>query len=90
MNHSSYKCRLRGFYRDSERGVIWGVCAGIAAQFDCPVWLPRVGALLLGWFFPLHVVVAYTLAALIMPKRPLSYAGAGEECKFWQSRRHRS
>ncbi len=90
MNHSRDKYRLHPFYRDPERGVIWGVCAGIAERFDWPVWLTRVGALALGWFFPMHVVVAYTVTALIMPTRPLRYRGAGDERTFWQSRRDRS
>ena len=90
MNHSRDTYPLRRFYRDPERGVICGVCAGLAEKFDCPLWLTRLGALALGWFFPLHVVLAYAVAALIMPRRPLSYAGTGDERAFWQSRRYRS
>lgn len=90
MNRSRDTSRRHPFYRDSERGVILGVCAGIAAAFDWPVWLTRVGALALGWFFPVTVVVAYVVAALIMPERPLRYCGDGDERSYWQSRRDRS
>ena len=90
MNDSRDEYRPRRLYRDSERGVILGVCAGIAECFDWPVWLTRVGALALGWFFPVSVVVAYLVAALIMPERPLRYCGDGDERSCWQSRHDRS
>lgn len=90
MKHSRDEHRSRRLYRDSERGLILGVCAGIAEYFDWPVRLTRAGALALGWFFPLHVVIAYIVVGLIMPERPLRYCGDGDERSFWHSRRHRS
>jgi phage shock protein C len=90
MSQSRNEYHRRQFYRDSERGVILGVCAGIAECFDWPVWLTRVGAIALGWCFPVSVVVAYIVAALIMPERPLRYCGDGDERSYWQSHRHRS
>ena len=90
MNRSRGTYRQHQFYRDSERGVILGVCAGLAESFDWPVWLTRAGALALGWFFPLTVIIAYVVAALIMPERPLRYCGDGDERSYWQTRRERS
>ena len=90
MNDSRDEYRRRTLYRDSERGVIHGVCAGIAEHFDWPVWLIRLGTLGLGWLFPVSVVVAYLVAALILPQRPLRYCGEGDERNFWQSRSQRS
>jgi phage shock protein C len=90
MNHSKDEYHSRRFYRDSERGVILGVCTGMAESFNWPVWLTRIGALALAWCFPVYVVVAYIVAALIMPERPLRYRGDGDERTFWQSRRDRS
>lgn len=91
MNHSDYESRPRRLCRDSERGVILGVCAGIAEYFDWPLWLTRVGTLALGWFFTIPVVIAYFVAALLLPERPLRYYGDGDERNFWQSdRQHRS
>ncbi|HET6588132.1 MAG TPA: PspC domain-containing protein [Oleiagrimonas sp.] len=90
MNHFDDESRSRRIYRDSESGVILGVCAGIAEHFDWPLWLTRVGALVLGWFFTVPAVIAYLVAALLMPERPLRYYGDGDERTFWQSRRHRS
>ncbi len=90
MNHSHDDGRPRRFCRDSERGVILGVCAGLADYFDWPVWLTRLGTFALAWFFPVSVVVAYIVAALVMPERPLRYGGDGDERTFWRSSRHRS
>lgn len=89
MNHSD-DGRTRRICRDAERGVILGVCAGIAEYFDWPLWLTRAGTLALGWFFTVPVIIAYIVAALLMPERPLRYFGDGDERTFWQSRRHRS
>ncbi|MBN8713020.1 MAG: PspC domain-containing protein [Xanthomonadales bacterium] len=90
MNRSWNEYRQRRLYRDPEHGVILGVCAGIAERFAWPVWLTRVATLALAWYFPVSVAVAYIVAALIMPERPLRYCGDGDERSFWQSRRHRS
>ena len=86
MNHSRDEDHPHPFYRDSERGVIFGVCAGVAGCLDWPVWLTRVGALALGWYFPVSTAVVYIVAALIMQERPLRYRGDGDERAFWQSR----
>ncbi|MGP1609914.1 MAG: PspC domain-containing protein [Burkholderiales bacterium] len=90
MNRSRDEYHQRRLHRDSERGVVLGVCAGIAESFDWPVWLTRIAALALGWCFPVSVVVAYVVAAVILPQRPLRYCGDGDERSYWQSTRHRS
>lgn len=76
--------------RDSENGVILGVCAGLARHFDWPLWITRLGMLALGWIFPVPVLAGYLLAALLMPPRALHYSGEGEERRFWQTRGHGS
>lgn len=83
-NHSSHR-----LCRDAERGVILGVCAGIAERFDLPLWLTRIGALAIGWVLTVPAIVAYLVAALLMPERPLHYGGDDERA-FWQSRNRRS
>lgn len=90
MNHSRDEYRRRQLYRDTERGVILGVCAGVAERFDWPVWLTRLGTLALAWCFPVSVVAVYVVAGLILPERPLRYCGDGDERSYWQSRGHRS
>lgn len=86
MNHSRDELRARRLYRNSERGVILGVCVGLAECFDWPVWLTRIGTVAVAWLFPVTVVVAYLVAAAVVPERPLRYGGDGDERTFWQSR----
>lgn len=90
MNRFDSEELPRRLYRDPERGMILGVCTGIAEYFDWPVWLTRVGALALLWFFVVPVIVAYLVAAVLMRERPLRYSGDGDERTFWQTHKHRS
>lgn len=90
MNRFDSEELPRRLYRDPERRMILGVVAGIAEYFDWPLWLTRVGAVALLWFFVVPVIVAYLVAAVLMRERPLRYYGEGDERTFWQSRRHRS
>ena len=90
MNDSRNGYCPRRIYRDSERGVLLGVCAGMAEAFGWPVWLTRVVVLALGWFFPVTIAVAYVIAAFLMQERPLRFYGDGDERDCWQSRRQRS
>jgi phage shock protein PspC (stress-responsive transcriptional regulator) len=77
-------------YRDSERGVLFGVCAGIAERFQWSIGLTRLATLALGWLFPVSVAVVYVMAALIVRERPLSYCGDDDERTLWQANRGRS
>ncbi len=90
MNDSRNEYHPRQLYRDTENRMIFGVCSGIADGFRWPVWLTRVAVLALVWLFPMTAVVAYVIAALILPQRSLRYRGEGDERSFWQSRGHRS
>lgn len=57
-------------YRNSQRGMIFGVCAGIADYFGFSVAVTRVlfviGAL---FSFPM-LLVAYVLMAFLLPRKP--------------------
>lgn len=73
------------FYRDSVNGKWMGVCAGIADYTGVDVSLVRIGMAALtimsgGW-----VILAYFLAGMIAPKKPVElYASSREEQRFWQ------
>lgn len=58
-------------YRNSEKGVFFGVCAGIADYFGFDVMIVRVLMVLGTLFFggPL-VPVAYVILALVLPQNP--------------------
>ncbi len=90
MNERDYEGAPHRLYRDSERGVVLGVCAGVAEYLQSPLWLVRLGALVVGWCFIVPAIVAYLVAALVLPQWPLRYFGDGDERAFWQSRGRRS
>jgi phage shock protein C len=61
---------------DSERWYcarayrkIAGVCAGFAGYYQQPRWLVRTLAILLMLIFPLATIIAYLVAAAILPDR---------------------
>lgn len=88
MSDYQYKPdRDRHLYRDPERGMILGVCAGLADAGGCPVLLVRIVALIALWSFTQATFIAYVVAALLLPVRPLRYFGSGDEASFWRSGR---
>lgn len=90
MNNFDFERPRRRFYRDSERGVVLGVCAGLADYFELPVWAVRVAAVVIAWFFVVPAVVAYLIAALLMGDKPLRYRGRTGERSFWRMHARRS
>lgn len=64
-------------YRNSEKGVVFGVCAGIADYFGFDATIVRVLVVVGTLFFggPL-LPIAYLLLALLLPKDPRT--GRGE------------
>ncbi|GAA6184904.1 MULTISPECIES: PspC domain-containing protein [Alteromonadaceae] len=56
-------------YRDTVRGKISGVCAGIATHFSVDAWIVRIAAIAAFIFMPMVVGVAYLLAVLLIPTR---------------------
>jgi phage shock protein C len=72
-------------YRNKREGVISGVCAGFADYFNADVVIVRVAAVLMLIFFTPFALVAYIVAAIVMPRRPEDVrAPTEEESKFWR------
>jgi phage shock protein C len=79
-NSSNTRYRL---WRDTDRGIIAGVCAGIAGYIGVEPIVIRLVAVLGLVFFP-PTIVAYVILALVLrPKPPALYASADEEA-FWR------
>ena len=81
----------RGIHR-SRRGVVFGVCRGLANHFDFSLFWVRViaaGLILFTGVWP--GVVLYILAALLMkpePVLPAASAGEREFCDRYTDARH--
>ena len=55
----------------SNRGMIAGVCAGIADYLDLDPTVVRVVYALLSFFTAFMGVIAYFILWIVMPKRPI-------------------
>ncbi|WP_404342412.1 PspC domain-containing protein [Pseudoalteromonas mariniglutinosa] len=56
-------------YKDVTNKKISGVCSGLAARFNLPVWATRVVMLLLFLQMPFIVAIAYLLAHCCLPSK---------------------
>ncbi len=67
----SERIQERRFYRDRERGIIFGVCAGIADYFGFDLKVTRILAViaLLLWA-PMTLLIYFGLALLIPYRKP--------------------
>jgi phage shock protein C len=80
-DNSSTRYRL---WRDRDRGIIAGVCAGIADYIGVEPIVVRLAAVLgLVFFFPPTIVVYVILAVVLRPKPRALYASPDEEA-FWR------
>lgn len=69
----------RRLYRDSENGLVAGVCAGIADYFGFDVTVTRIiVAIGLFVFFP-TALIAYIVLALLLSKKPYEAVRARDD-----------
>jgi phage shock protein C len=71
-------------YRDPDRGVLGGVCAGIAAYFGIDRVAVRLAFVLALFLFVVPAVLGYVVLAFALPKRPPALFASGEEEAFWR------
>ncbi len=71
-------------YRDTERGWIFGVCAGIADYVGVEPLPVRLAALLCLVFFFVPVLVAYAVFAIVLKPRPPALFASEREEAFWR------
>ena len=76
---------LINLFRDTERGLIFGVCAGLADRFDWPLTTIRVIAVIALLLAPAATGFVYLTAGLLLPAKKLTYYGTREH-SFWNSR----
>jgi phage shock protein C len=81
--NSSSSTRHR-LWRNTDRGILAGVCAGIADFIGVEPIVVRLAAVLGLIFFFLPTVAAYVILAIVLrPKPPALYASPDEEA-FWR------
>lgn len=62
----------RTIYRDTERGKIAGVVAGLADHFGWNITYARWGWIIAGVFYPPVMIAAYLLMAWLLDAKPRS------------------
>lgn len=71
-------------YRDTERGILAGVCAGIADYIGVEPIAVRLAAVLGLFFFFVPTIIAYVLLAIALrPKPPALFSSRDDEA-FWR------
>jgi phage shock protein C len=75
-------------YRNRERGLLAGVCAGIADWTGFNLTALRVAVVLLAIPFTAVIVIGYIVLAFLLPAAPKDlYADADDEAFWRQTRR---
>lgn len=69
-------------YRDTERGRIAGVCAGIADYYNTSPSVVRILAIILTVFFTIFAVGAYCIMAIVIQPKP--DASGPVDDTFWR------
>ncbi len=73
-------------YRDKKRGMLAGVCAGIANYYGWPVEFVRIAVIASFFFFGPFTILAYVVAAFLIKTGPaIPEYGSREEEKFWRT-----
>lgn len=76
--------RPSGLYRNTERGKIAGVCAGLADYFGISVFIVRLIAFIALMMFTVPTLICYFLAAWLIDKAPDYSYQNDEEKEFWR------
>lgn len=86
--------RTRLLYRDRERGLIMGVCAGVSEFFDWNTLTVRVITLVMLIVAFVPTALVYFTAGFLLRDRPLRYYGENDpeswrdEMRFWRRSKH--
>lgn len=75
-------------YRDSENGIVLGVCAGLAHSFDLNTRGVRIITFICLLFCTVATVLVYFIAGFLMRNRPLHFDERRER-EFWRRADHR-
>lgn len=71
-------------YRNPDRAILAGVCAGIADYFGAKDWHVRGVVIASGIFFSAPTLLLYLALALFLKRRPSGLYRSPEEESFWR------
>lgn len=81
-----YGCHNK-LYRDTEKGKVAGVCAGIADYFSWDVTIVRIVTVVAAISFTLLTVCVYACGALLLQPKPKDLYQSQTEEAYWRSYR---
>lgn len=88
MKDQSNRSRNPGrLYRDTENGLIAGVCAGVADYFGVPVNTVRIVTFIIGLVYSVPVLIFYFGAAWLLPAKPRNLYRDPDDERFWRAYR---
>lgn len=85
--HDQSGPRPNRLYRNTEKGVIFGVCAGLADYFGISRFIVRIVAVIALFMFTAPVVFCYFMAALLISRAPSYHYESDAEKEFWRQLR---
>ena len=86
MNEPIYRSpNPHRLYRNPDRGMVAGVCAGLADYFGIKDWQVRGLAVLALLVFTPQTLLAYLVLAVVLKRRPPHLYRDTEEEAFWRS-----
>lgn len=75
----------RRIYRDTEKGMLFGVCAGIADYFGFKLCATRCLTVFAALMFAPMIVFAYIAMGVLLPTRPRDLYRDSDDERFWRS-----
>ena len=79
--------RTDRLYRNTQKGLFGGVCAGIADYTGVSVWVVRGAAILIFLMSNILALLAYIAAVFIIPRKPDTLYKDEKDEAFWRSMR---
>ena len=84
MNSRPTRQNPHRLYRDRERGLLAGVCAGLAEYFGFNTRALRLVTAISAIFFAPFVVTSYIVLAILLPSRPVEPQLDERQKQFWR------
>src|SRR3546814_10710754 len=86
---SSDVCSSDLLYLNTERGVIFGVCAGLSDYCGIIRFFVRIVAVIALFMFPPPTLFCYFMAAFLIPRAPTFHYESDAEKEFWRQIRRK-
>ena len=84
MRRSSDSINPHRLYKNQEKSVLMGVCAGIANYFDISISLVRLAFFIALFFSAGTAIVLYFILGFVLEEQPIDIYQSSAEESFWR------